>query len=92
MLTVPDNRNEDNPAVADAPTTRSAGEGGGSGGADGPQSVPPTLDMLAREGARRMLMTALEAEVSSTSSASRRSAMRTGTGWWFETARRRSAR
>lgn len=63
MLTVPDNRNEDNPAVADAPTTASAGEGGGSAGADGPQSVPPTLDMLAREGARRMLMTALEAEV-----------------------------
>ena len=63
MLTVPDNRNEDNPAVADAPTTASAGEGVGSGGADGPRNVPPTLDTLAREGARRMLMTALEAEV-----------------------------
>ena len=62
MLTVPDNRNEDNPAVADAPTTASAGEGVGSGGADGPRNVP-TLDTLAREGARRMLMTALEAEV-----------------------------
>ena len=42
MLTVPDNRNEDNPAVADAPTTASAGEGVGSGGADGPRNVPPT--------------------------------------------------
>ena len=63
MLTVPDNRKEDNPAVADAPTTTSAGEGSGSGGADGSRSVPPTLDTLAREGARRMLMTALEAEV-----------------------------
>ena len=36
MLTVPDNRNEDNPVAADASTTVPAGEGVGSGGADGP--------------------------------------------------------
>ena len=63
MLTVPDNRNEDNLAVADAPPPASAGEGVGRAGDDGPRDVPPTLDTLAREGARRMLMTALEAEV-----------------------------
>lgn len=62
MLTVPDNRHEDNPTAADEPTTTLAGEGGGN---VGPHEEPavPTLDTLAREGARRMLMTALEAEV-----------------------------
>ena len=34
MLTVPDNRNEDNPAAADESTTTLAGEGGGSGDQD----------------------------------------------------------
>ena len=48
MLTVPDNRNEDNPAAADASTTAPAGEGVGSGGADGPRDMPPTLDALNR--------------------------------------------
>lgn len=62
MLTVPDNRHEDNPTAADEPTTTLAGEGGGK---VAPHEEPavPTLDTLAREGARRMLMTALEAEV-----------------------------
>ena len=55
MLTVPDNRDEDNPAAAEAPTTTLAGEGVG-GGDDTPRHEPPTLDTLAREGARRMLM------------------------------------
>ena len=63
MLTVPDNRNEDNPAAADESTTTLAGKGVGSGDQDAPRDEPPTLDALAREGARRMLMTALEAEV-----------------------------
>lgn len=65
MLTVPDNRNEDNPAAGGEPMTTLAGEGGG-GGPDSPDGGPneaPTLDTLAREGARRMLMAALEAEV-----------------------------
>ena len=63
MLTVPDNRNQDNPAVADESTTTLAGDGVGSGDQDEERAEPPTLDTLAREGARRMLMTALEAEV-----------------------------
>ena len=63
MLTVPDNRNEDNPAAADESTTALAGEGVGNVGRDEEPADPPTLDTLAREGARRMLMAALEAEV-----------------------------
>ena len=63
MLTVPDNRSEDNPAAGDEHTTTLAGEGVGNVGPDEEPAEPPTLDTLAREGARRMLMTALEAEV-----------------------------
>ena len=48
MLTVPDNRHEDNPTAAEEPTTTLAGEGGGN---VGPHEEPavPTLDTLARE-------------------------------------------
>ncbi len=63
MLTVPDNRSEDNPAAGDEHTTTLAGEGVGNVGPDEEPAEPPTLDTLAREGARRMLMTAMEAEV-----------------------------
>ena len=62
MLTVPDNRNEDNPAAGDESTATLAGEEVG-GAQDEERVEPPTLDRLAREGARRMLMAALEAEV-----------------------------
>jgi hypothetical protein len=48
-----------------------------------------TLDELAREGARRMIATALEAEVAATSSGSLRTATRTASGWWFRNGRAR---
>ena len=51
------------PPAADESTTTLAGDGVGSGDQDEERAEPPTLDTLAREGARRMLMTALEAEV-----------------------------
>ena len=63
MRTVPDNRNEGNPAAADESTTALAREGVGSPDQDEERVEPPTLDTLAREGARRMLVAALEAEV-----------------------------
>ena len=50
MLTVPDNRNEGNPAAADESTTTLAGEGIGSPDQDEDRAEPPTLDTLAREG------------------------------------------
>ena len=89
MTTVPDNRNEGNPA-ADEYTTTLAGEGVGSPDQDEERVEPPTLDTLARDGARRMLMAALEAEV--TEYIEHLCAMPTGGDWWCATARRRSAR
>jgi hypothetical protein len=50
------------------------------------------LDELAREGARRMLAAALEAEVDDYLAAQRPNATRLVGGWWSATATRASAR
>ena len=53
----------------------------------------PTLDDLAREGARRMLMAALQVEVAQyVDTPTRRLATRAGGGWWSATVRPRPGR
>ncbi len=58
---------------------------GGEGNKKDGEEVGVTLDDLAREGARRMIAAALEAEVGEYSRRSPTSLTRTASGWWSVT-------